>query len=214
MNEKRAVKKNIKRIERIKTWQLVVLLVLSLFVSATLLRLNNVGMIERREAVYQADKAGEDYTTGDRLYDLQRYASEHMNASTGDVYLDKKYLRDLERITKEAEAANQASGDKSAELLREAYEVCRDRYPGYSLAYTQCVGAEQDKIPANAIGVTKAEFPPASLYKHSFISPLWSFDFAGIAVLASALLVVLIIARLLVASFLRWRLHRLYRSTE
>lgn len=212
MSEKRDTKRSIKRLEHINTWQLVVLLVLSAFIAATLLRLNNVGMVERREAVYSADKAGDDDVLFERLYALQRYASSHMNASTGDVYLDKKYQRDVERIVSQTEKANRDSSDRSAELLYQAYATCRDRFPGYSSAYTQCVGAEQDKIPENAIGVARAEFPPAALYKHNYISPVWSFDFAGVAVVISILLAGAVVIRFLLGAYLRWRLHRAYRS--
>lgn len=214
MSDTRDTKRAIKRLEQVKTWQLVVLLVLSMFVSATLLRLNSVGMVERRESVYAADKAADNEEVRDRLYDLQRYASSHMNASTGDVYLDKKYQRDVEQIVRETETANQESGDRSAELLYQAYAICRDRFPGYSSAYTQCVGAEQDKLPENAIGVTRAEFPPVALYKHSYISPVWSPDFAGWSVFITAFLGVAVIIRFLVGVYLRWRLKQTYRSLE
>jgi cytochrome c1 len=214
MSNTRDTKRAIRRLEQVKTWQLIVLLILSLFVSATLLRLNNVGMVERRESVYAADKAADDDEVLDRLYDLQRYASSHMNASTGDVYLDKKYQRDVERVVRETEVANRESSDRSAELLYQAYAICRDRFPGYSSAYTQCVGAEQDKIPENAIGVTRAEFPPVALYKHNFISPVWSPDFAGWSVLITVFLGVAVIIRFIVGVYLRWRLKRTYRSLE
>lgn len=212
MTDRRSVKRDLWRLEHVKTWHLVVLFVLSLFVAATFLRLNNVGMVERREAVYQADKAGDEFAIYDRLYDLQRYSAEHMNANTGDVYLDNLYKRDVEELTKKAEQANIASSERSAEILRQAYETCRNRYPGYSSAYTSCVGAEQDKIPENSIGVTKVEFPEPSLYRHSYISPLWSPDYAGFAVVVSLLLFVSIIARFLIGLYLRWQLHRQYRS--
>ncbi|HTK39319.1 MAG TPA: hypothetical protein VL362_00470 [Patescibacteria group bacterium] len=212
MADKRSVKRNIKKIQHVKSWQIFVVFLLSLFVSATFLRLNNVGMIERRDGVYHADKVGDEYLIAERLYDLQRYSSEHMNASSGDVYLDKAYTRDVEKRTKAAQAANAASSKKSAEILRQAYETCKNRFPGYSLSYTLCVGAEQDKIPANSIGVTKVDFPPAALYKHSFISPLWSPDYAGWSVLVSLLLGVAVIVRMLIGAYLRWQLHRRYRS--
>ena len=45
--DKKKTKFRIKRLSQIKTWQLVVLLIMSGFISATFLRLNNVGMVER-----------------------------------------------------------------------------------------------------------------------------------------------------------------------
>ena len=52
--DKRKTKFRIKRLSQVKTWQLVILLIMAGFISATFLRLNNVGMIERREAVENA----------------------------------------------------------------------------------------------------------------------------------------------------------------
>lgn len=212
MSDLRDTKRAIKRLEHVKTWQLVVLCLLSIFISATFLRLNNVGMVERREAVYQSDKSADEYGVADRLYDLQRYAAEHMNASTGDVYLDTLYKSGVEEAIQRAEAANAANSEKSAAILRQAYITCKNRYPGYSLAYTLCVGAEQDKIPANSIDVVKAEFPSPSLYRHSFISPLWSPDYAGWSVIVSLALACAVITRLLIGVYLRWQLRRRYHS--
>jgi hypothetical protein len=77
--DKSKVKQSIKNLQRIKTWQLIVLLIISGFVSATFLRLNNIGMIERREGVLSADAQGDEQVIIKRLYDLQRHVSAHMN---------------------------------------------------------------------------------------------------------------------------------------
>lgn len=64
--------RGLKRLQQVKTWQLVLVLVLILFVTATFLRLNNIGMIQRRDAVLSADKQGNEDVLRNRLYDLQR----------------------------------------------------------------------------------------------------------------------------------------------
>ena len=56
MKDKRSVKQKINRLRRLKTWQLVVILVFMMLMSATFLRLNNIGMVQRQKAVEQADK--------------------------------------------------------------------------------------------------------------------------------------------------------------
>ena len=53
------IKKRLKQIQSLKNWQLFILLILVIFVNLTALRLNNVGMIRRREAVETADKSGD-----------------------------------------------------------------------------------------------------------------------------------------------------------
>jgi len=60
MADKRGTRQAIRRLEEIKTWQLVILLVMASFISATFLRLNNIGMIERRDAVINTDKEGDE----------------------------------------------------------------------------------------------------------------------------------------------------------
>ena len=53
------IKKRLKQIQSLKNWQLFILLLLVIFVDLTALRLNNVGMVRRREAVESADKSGD-----------------------------------------------------------------------------------------------------------------------------------------------------------
>jgi len=87
--DKRSIKHSIKQLQRIKTWQLVILLILAGFLSATFLRLNNIGMIQRRTAVLNADAVGDNEITQNRLYDLQRYVTSHMNTDMNKgVYLE------------------------------------------------------------------------------------------------------------------------------
>ena len=213
MADQRLVKRNLKRIERVATWQLVVLFVLSLFVAATFLRINNVGMLERRQAVYDADKQGNIYDIEDRLYALQRYTAEHMNASTGDVYLDKKYTRDVEQLVEQSAKADAERSAASKAFLDKTYQTCRDRYPGYSLAFTQCVGAEQDRQVGDVQQtIEPIRFPSPSLYKFSYLSPAWSSDFAGWSILVSVLLATSVVVRVVVGLVLRILLRRQYRS--
>lgn len=208
MAERRQVKQTLHWIERVKTWQLVVLLVLSLFVSATFLRLNSVGMIERREAVFAADKAADDEEIQRRLYDLQRYSAVHMNADSGDVYLDKKYNRDVERIVQDAQADQSSRSD----ILKKADAACKPYFSGYTQAYVQCVLTEQEKYPSSTNPVDELAMPSPVLYKHSYVSPLWSADFAGWSVVVSVGLAILIISRLIVKAILLAMLRRNYQK--
>ena len=111
--DKKKTKFRIKRLSQIKTWQLVILLIMSGFISATFLRLNNVGMVERRESVENADKAGDIVNLQQRLYDLQRYVSTHMNADPGKIALDHTYKQMYDRKLKEfeEEIKNQSNND-------------------------------------------------------------------------------------------------------
>lgn len=206
MADRRQVKKTLHWIERVKTWQLVIILILSLFVTATFLRLNNIGMSERREAVFAADKQGDENTIQLRLYDLQRYSTAHMNADTGDIYLDKKYNRDVERLVEDAQKSNNSSEN----ILKLADDACRPRFSGYTQGYVQCVADEQAKYPSSSVQTT-VDFPNPALYKHSYSSPLWSPDFAGWSVVVSLVLAVIIVTRLIVKGVLILLLRRQYR---
>ena len=58
MANKGKIRHSIQDLQRVKTWQLIILLILVGFVAATFLRLNNIGMVERRAAVMSADQEG------------------------------------------------------------------------------------------------------------------------------------------------------------
>ena len=89
MADKGRIKQDIKNLQRIKTWQLIILLIIVGFIAATFLRLNSIGMVQRREAVISADKQGNEEDIITRLYDLQRYVAAHMNTDLGrGVYLE------------------------------------------------------------------------------------------------------------------------------
>ena len=207
VDEKRRIKSSITQLQRVQTWQLVILLILSLVISATFLRINNIGMIERRTAVKNADEMGDQETTRERLFALQRYTTSHMNADTGDIYLEGQYNRDTKKAI---DAASQGSSGTNINLL--ADQACKAQFGGYSQAYVQCFAGELAKYPPGKNDIDKAQLPNVSLYKHSFASPLWSPDFAGLSVLISVLLVFMIVVRLISLVILRALLHRHYQS--
>ncbi len=208
MSDKRRVKHNIKQLQRVKTWQLLVILILMSFVAATFLRLNNIGMADRREAVLAADKTGDSDAIQSRLYDLQRYTAEHMNAGTGPFYLEQQYRRDAQKAVDAASSVGNPNGNINAK----AEAVCRPQFSAWSAAYVQCFTDELAKYPPSPDPAQNVQLPSTDLYRHNFISPLWSADFAGWSVLACVLILLVIIARLVSLGVLRWMLKRHYRG--
>lgn len=182
------------------------------FVAATFLRLNNIGMAERREAVLAADKATtepfDSSVVQNRLYDLQRYVAAHMNTETGPFYLEGQYRRDAQKIV-DAAKLNSSSG---VNINAEAEAVCKPRFDTWSPAYVQCFADELAKYPLSADPVQKAQLPNTELYRYSFSSPLWSPDFAGWSVVICIVIIVMIIARLLGLLILQMILKRHYRG--
>jgi hypothetical protein len=210
--DKRQVRQSIKRLQRIKTWQLLVLLLLMGFVAATFLRLNNIGMAERRAAVLAADKAAtqplDSAVVQNRLYDLQRYVAGHMNTDTGPFYLEGQYRRDAPKKVDKAKESNNSGVNINAE----AEAVCKPRFTVWSPAYVQCFADELAKYPPSEDPLQNVSLPSTELYRYSFASPIWSPDFAGWSVVICTVIIVMIIARLLSLAVLRMLLKRHYRG--
>jgi hypothetical protein len=206
--DKRQVRRSIKQLQRVKTWQLLVLLLLLSFVAATFLRLNNIGMAERREAVLVADKAGDSQTTQSRLYDLQRYTAAHMNTETGPFYLKGQYERDAQKVV---DAAKE-SGGTGMNINAAAEATCKPRFTTWSPAYVQCFADELAKYPPSPDPVQNVNLPSPELYRYSFSAPLWSPDFAGWTVALCGLIIFMIVTRLISLLVLQMLLKRHYRG--
>ncbi|MFZ2929143.1 MAG: hypothetical protein WA023_07910, partial [Lactococcus raffinolactis] len=138
MANKKQIRSTLKKLGALKTWQLLILLVLALFIAATALRLNNVGMDQRREGVYSADESGDEEILHQRLLSLREYSSKHMNANTGTFVLKNQYERDSQTALKEAQERSQNSESPNGNIYKKAAEVCDPQYSGYSQAYMQC----------------------------------------------------------------------------
>lgn len=202
MAETRYIKRNVRRLQQIKTWQLLLLLLLVGFIAATFLRLNNIGMIQRRDAVLAADKVGDPTITQNRLYDLQRYVAAHMNADMGTIYLEQQYKRDGQKAIDGAASDTNPNGN----VFKKAQEICAPKYANlghYSQAYQQCVISELDSFSPSGEPIEGIEMPKADQYRFSFVSPVWSPDFAGFSVLACLVIVFIIMARLIALAVLR-----------
>lgn len=208
MADKREAMSMIKRLQRVKTWQLLVLLLLVGLLSATFFRLNNIGMVERRTAVMNADASGNEKALTNNLYALQRFSSAHMNASSGTIYLEEGYKRETIRLVNEAKKSSTVASD----VVQKADRICRAQFPGYSQAYVQCNASEQAKIAGSNSLQTTVAFPNPELYRHEYISPIWSPDFAGWTLVVCLLITGVIVVRLIMLAILRLLLHKHYSS--
>ena len=209
MVDTRNVRHTIKDLQKVKTWQLVILLILSLFITATFLRLNNIGMVERRAAVITADETGDEEVLIKRLYDLQQYVSGHMNTDLGrGVYLESSYNRDLQDWQESQFGERNPTGN----IYRLAQEVCAPRFSSYSAAYLQCTTSELAKYPAADELGSGGGAPRQETYIYSYASPFWSPDFAGWSAVISSIIAVLIVVRLASLGILKLMLRRHYHS--
>ncbi len=209
MADKGRIKQNIKDLQRVKTWQLIILLIIVGFVAATFLRLNSIGMVQRRDAVITADKQGDQDDIINRLYDLQRYVAAHMNTDLGrGVYLEQSYNRDLQ-----AWQENQyGDANPNGNIYKKAQEVCAPQFSRYSYAYLQCTTNELAKYPAAADPASDTSKPRQEAYIHAFYAPLWSPDFAGWSVLAFGVILLLIVIRMISLGILQLMLRRHYKQ--
>jgi hypothetical protein len=205
---KRQVKRSIKQLQRIKTWQLVILLILASLLAATFLRLNNIGMVERRNAVFSADKAGVTPDIQSRLYDLQRYVNEHMNSDSGQIYLEHQYARDAKAAVDSASNIENPNGN----IYAKASEVCDHQFAVYSQAYLHCFVSEIDKYPSANNLPAVVDLPRTDLYRHEFLAPWWSPDFAGWSVAICAVILLMIITRIISLLILKALLKRHYST--
>lgn len=208
MTDKSRIRKSMKGLQRVKTWQLVILLIIVGFVAATFLRLNSIGMVQRRDAVISADKAGDQNTIIQRLYDLQQYVSSHMNTDLGKgVYLEQSYNRALQSWQQNQYGDANPNGN----IYKKAQEVCAPQFHYYSYAYLQCTTNELAKYPAAKDPASDTSKPRQETYIYNFVSPIWTPDFAGWSVVAFLVILLLIIVRLVSLGVLQIMLKRRYK---
>lgn len=205
---KKQIRTTLKKISMLKTWQLIILLILVLFIAATALRLNNVGMDQRREGVYSADEAGDEDIIHQRLLSLREYSSSHMNANTGAFVLKNQYDRDSQRALADAQNKSEESESPNGNIYKKAAEVCDPQFSGYSQAYMQCFMNELNKYPESGAVSDSVVLPTAELYQYDFASPIWTPDIAGWTVLLAIIISVVIITKITLTVVLSMFLKR------
>ena len=208
MATKQQIKATLKKLNALKTWQLVIVLILVLFVAATAIRLNNVGMAQRREGVYSADEAGDEAVIHQRLLTLREYSSSHMNANTGLFSLRHQYDRDSQKALEEAQKRSENGESPNGNIYKKAADVCDPQFPGYSQAYLQCFMNELNKYPSSGNIDDSVVLPPAELYQYNFASPIWTPDLAGWTVLVALIIGVVIITKIVSTLVLKMILKR------
>ncbi len=210
---KRSLQRIVAWLKHMKTWQLLVMLMISVVLSASFLRLNNLEMIALRDAVLEADKQNDNALIQKRLADLQHFVSSHMNTSLGNgIYLQEKYNRDRESALSAAEDGT----NPNAEVYKQASVECRARWQGgvasFRNDYVTCV---QERV--KSLGVTEdpnasVTLPKAEWYHYNFASALWSPDLAGISVALCVVLTSVIVLRLIGLIILRMLLKHRFKS--
>lgn len=197
----------------VKTWQLVLILLVGIFFSASFLRLNSLRMDSLRRDVISADKSGDKEKIKASLVALQQYVSSHMNTSLNSgVYLPEEFAR-----AQEAAYASAASAtNPNASVYQQASIDCRSRFQGtvasYRNDYVACVA---ERVQALGAGLDPSELvrePKKEDYQYNFISPVWSADLAGWSVLFCVVITSVILLRLISELIVRQLLKHRFKT--
>ena len=95
----------LKKLSMVKTWQLILILLPLLFITATFMRFDHIKMVELKEAVVKADEGGNDAEISRTLEELKKFTRTHtvinvverngesyVTFGNGQLYLEKQYL--------------------------------------------------------------------------------------------------------------------------
>lgn len=180
-------------LRRIKTWHLLLALLLLAGLSAYLLRQNNLGMVERRNLVKQADE--QNGNIAQSLTELQRYVGLHMNTELGQgIFLEHSYQRAYDAMIQDA--ANVVNPNSQA--YQEVETNCRQQYVanGSFSGYIACAENGLKALAPGTDPLAGVKAPAQELFRYNFASPILSFDWAGLTVLTTLLVAALLILRM------------------
>jgi len=177
----------------IKAWPFLVAAVVCLAVGVYGLRRNNLEMVKLRQNVTTVDEQNGDVEAA--LRELRTYVYGHMNTnlSSGNVAI-KPPIQLKARYDRLAGKEAQRVKAENKEIEAKGQAECTAQYPaaGFNSPRVACI-AEYMRVN----GVTESSVP-SDLYKFDFVSPRWSPDLAGFALLGSAVFFILFIVRWMV----------------
>lgn len=208
---------------KIKTWMLLILLLVLLFVDATILRLNHVKMSELREAVLAADEANDDTAIADGLAKLKEFVFSNtvvnvveengeqvVSFGTGPFYLEHQYLRAAEAALKDAEARLAGDSNPNGNIYGLAGNTCKalalqNGWTWDNANFINCMVTEINKYPAAADiqDTIIASLPSTELFRHNYASPIWTPSLLGWLFLITIVVIVVIFIRFIIWIVLR-----------
>jgi hypothetical protein len=167
----------------VKTRYLFAAFLLCAAITVFALRANYSGMVELRNAVYEADERGEGVE--EALQELRAYVGSHMNTNldTGDgIYPPIQLKHTYQRLV---QAEQERVSNANSSIYSEAQRHCETVDPNSVLGRERlpCI---EEYIKSNSSQTARAI--PDALYKFDFVSPRWSPDLAGWSLLLGGLL--------------------------
>lgn len=211
------------KIPKVKTWQLLLVLIPLLFLDATLLRMDHVRMVELRDAVLAADEAEDDEKIADSLEELKKFVFSNIVVNvvddngiqkiifgTGPFYLEHQYARAANAALKKAEEELSSDSNPNGNIYAKASEVCQPQAISHGWAWNDanfinCMMAEIQKYPAadNIQDEIIASLPSTELYRRNYASPVFVFTLSGVMLLITVVIIVVIFIRVIVWIILR-----------
>ena len=212
-------------LKHVRAWQLALILIPLVFIAATLLRFDNLKMVELRDAVYAADEGGSDEEIAAALQELKAFTESHMivnfeekngnydlSFGTGAIWLENQYNR---KATAAIEAAEQqlaqlSQSNPNGNVFAAAMAVCKPKaiangWAWNSAGYLDCMTSEINKYPTTDYLVDSyaASIPSTALFRYDFASPAWTPTAAGWVVLLCLIIFIWIVVKIIVWIILR-----------
>ena len=208
---------------KIKTWVLVLLVVILLPIDATFLRRDHVRMTELRDAVLSADVEEDDEKLATALADLKEFVFsnivvnvveengvQRVTFGTGPFYLEHQYLRAATKALEEAESRLTSDSNSNGNIYGKAGEVCRalaiqNGWTWDNANFINCMVTEIQKYPAadDIQDQIMAALPSTELFRKNYASPVWAPTLAGFCILFTVIIVVVILIRMIIWIMLR-----------
>ena len=211
------------KFHRIKTWQLLIILVPLLFLDATFLRLDHIKMSELREAVLVADQSDNDEEVSRTLEELKAFVfsnivinivddngEQKITFGTGSFYLEHQYIRAANAALEKAEQNIASDSNPNGNIYQLASNVCRaaaisNGWTWDNPNYINCMVGEINKYPAadEIQDQIIASLPSTELYRKNYASPLWAPTVSGFLILITIIIIVVIFIRAIIWVILR-----------
>lgn len=218
-------KSRLKKIKfhRLYTWQLILILIPLLFLTATFLRFDHIKMTELRKDVETADKDGDSEKLTTALETLSDFVRNNVviniveqngnykiTFGTGPFYLEDSYQRSANSAIESSMANLSNDTNPYGNIFESANNICQPQaiewgWSWNSPEYLNCMTTEINKYPAseNLSDQITANLPSTELYRREFSSRIWAPTFSGFLILLCLILIVVIIIRFLIWVIIR-----------
>ena len=211
------VQQALKKVTALRSWQLGLILLFCLFITATFFRFDHLRMNELKDVVFDADAAGDTAALTTALTELQNFVFTHtvwtateengqqgLTLGTGTFYLEESYLRAANAAIEAAEASASSSDNPNGNIYAAAASVCKpiaiaNGWRWNNPGYLNCMTDQLAQYPSyDYIADIAADVPSTELYRYNYASPIWAPTWAGFLCIIDLLLILAILVRILV----------------